>query len=269
MPTLAETQREFFGALQQPLRGASRRSTELPPSDEAHHPGFLATADDLLRPSPTLSAAECLELYHRQVWFRLLDSLAEDFPGLKELLGEDAFWRLLEKYLMSHPSKSFTLRHLGRGMPDFISGEIKDRVLNRRARAVASIEYALMESFEASDLPVACSEQVARGYFSLQAHVRLLTLDADANTWLEDQQSEWIDTGPFYVAVWRDLEGSLRHRALENGEFAMLSLLPERLWLLDEWLDESAHPISDPATLSGWFSKWQGDHWFTTSPLKQ
>lgn len=262
MPPLAETQRRFFGALQFPLRGASRRSTDLPASDEPHAPGFLAAADDLLRPSPTLIPAECLELYHRQYWFRLLDSVAEDFPGLKSLLGDEPFWALLESYLLAHPSQSFTLRHLGRAMPKFVEREITDPEWRRRAVAVATIEWAMMETFEAADLPVATPEQVAGERFTLQAHVRLLEIGADASSWLHDPQAGWHDDGPFHAAVWRTREGGGRHRPLESGEFAMLSLLPGRAWSLDAWLEASASHVTDPATLSRWFAAWQAEGWF-------
>lgn len=262
MPQLAETQRRFFEALQVPLRGTSRRSTELPPCDEPHDPAFLATADELLRPSPTLIPAECLELYHRQVWFRLLDSLAEDFPGLKALLGEDEFWNLLENYLLAHPSQSFTLRHLGRVMPAFVGKQITDPDMRHRSVAIATIEWALMECFEAADLPVATPEQVADGPFSLQAHVHLLETQSDASSWLHAPDSGWRDEGPFHAAVWRLREGGAHHRRLDPGEFAMLSLLPGRFWLLDEWLEESAAHIPDPTTLSRWFAAWHADGWF-------
>ena len=47
MKPLEEIQREFFAALQMPLRGTSRKSTELPPCSEGHSPEFLAKAEEL------------------------------------------------------------------------------------------------------------------------------------------------------------------------------------------------------------------------------
>ncbi len=262
MPPLAETQRRFFDALQFPLRGTSRRSTELPASDEPHDPAFLSTAHDLLRPSPTLIPAECLELYHRQYWFRLLDSVAEDFPGLKTLLGNERFWNLLENYLLAHPSQSFTLRHLGRAMPRFVGKEITDPVLRRRAIAIATVEWSMMACFEAAELPPATARQVADESFTLQAHVRLLETEADASAWLHDPESGWREGDRHHAAVWRTREGGVRHRSLEPGEFAMLSLLHGRPWSLDDWLEESAPHIPGTDTLSRWCATWQADGWF-------
>ena len=264
MPPLAETQRRFFGALQLPLRGSARRSTELPATAEPHDPAFLATADALIRSSPALTPAECLELYHRQYWFRLLDSVAEDFPGLKFLLGDEPFWGLLENYLLAHPSASFTLRHLGSHMTDFIHDALTDPVLRRRAAAVAAIEWSLMECFEAADHPAATADQVADGHFSLQAHVHLLTTPAPASAWLHEPAAGWgQDDGLHHTAVWRCIAGGVRHRPLETGEFEMLKLLAGRSWSLAGWLDASASHIPNPETLSRWFAAWQADGWFT------
>ena len=113
MSNLDELQREFFRALLLPLRGSSRNSTELSPSDEGHSPEFFRIADEIIKPGPSLTSAERLELYHRQYWFRILDSLAEDFPVLRKMAGDGIFWELIEGYLLGRPSRSFTLRHLG------------------------------------------------------------------------------------------------------------------------------------------------------------
>lgn len=262
MPPLAETQARFFNALLFPLRGSSRRSTDLPESPEPHHPEFLATADSLIRPSPTLMPAECLELYHRQYWFRLLDSIAEDFPGLKRLLGDPVFWDLIENHLLAHPSESFTLRHLGRHMSAFVRTYIDDPILRQRAASVAAIEWAMMESFEARDVPAANPEHIAEREFTLQAHVRLLETSSNAAIWLDDPETAWHDHGPFHAATWRGPEGGVRHRALEPGEFHLLSLLPGRAWRLHAWLEQSTSSIPDAACLRRWFATWQTDHWF-------
>ena len=127
MRPLEQTQREFFAALQMPLRGRSRRSTELPPSDEGHSPEFLAKADELMKPGANLSSAERLELYHRQYWFRVLDSIAEDFPVLRKMAGERVFWSLMEAYLSDCPSASFTLAASGQPTAGFYRSVGGDR----------------------------------------------------------------------------------------------------------------------------------------------
>jgi hypothetical protein len=118
--TLLGLQRRFMAALTEPIYGDSRERSQLPPRPGDVSEAFAETATTLITPSPTLQPVERLELYHRQYWYRLLDSLAEDFPALKALLGKEAFWHLIEAYLESAPPSSFTLRHLGSGLADFV-----------------------------------------------------------------------------------------------------------------------------------------------------
>jgi hypothetical protein len=265
LPSLAETQREFFRALQLPLRGSSRRSTELPPSEEAHDPSFLNTAERLIRPSPALIPAECLELYHRQYWFRLLDSIEEDFPGVVRFLGKERFWEVVEAYLLRHSSQSFTLRHLGRVMPDFLAGCLDDPITRRRAIAIAQIEWAMMEAFEAAEGPSATPEQISEETITLQPHLILLEQKANASAWLH-QDEDWSDDGTshFHTAIWRTGEGAISHAPLEPGAFAMLARLAAAATTLDAWLEASEEDIPDPKMLTRWFSTWSGRGWFTS-----
>lgn len=77
----------------------------------------------LVKPSRTLRPVERVEIYNRMYWFRILDSLGQDFPGLRALLGDEKFWRLAERYLAECPSRSFTLRDLGSRLEKFVTRE--------------------------------------------------------------------------------------------------------------------------------------------------
>jgi len=266
-PPLAETQREFFGALLKPLRGTSRASTELVPSSEPHDAAFLATADRLLRHSPTLQPAECLELYHRQYWFRILDSLEEDFPGLIRLIGKDEFWRIAEQYLLEHPSRSFTLRHLGSRLKLALEQHIAAPAMHRRAVAVAEIEYGLMTAFEATDAMAISPERIAGGsHFTLHPSVMLIDQVANASDWLHDETTQWLDDGEthFHCAVWRTASHALRHAAIPHQAFRMLGRIRHTAMSLTEWLAECADDVPEPNTLSDWFAEWRDHEWFAT-----
>ena len=60
-----------------------------------------------------LNSFERLEIYNRQYWFRLLDCLYDDYPGLLAVLGERKFLKFAIAYLARYPSNSFALRDLG------------------------------------------------------------------------------------------------------------------------------------------------------------
>ena len=46
-----------------------------------------AMAEKFIKPNDRLSSLERLEIYNRQYWFRLLDNLADDFPGVRGGFG--------------------------------------------------------------------------------------------------------------------------------------------------------------------------------------
>lgn len=262
MRPLEETQRKFFSALQMPLRGTSRLSTELPPSDEGHSPEFLATAEELLKPAANLSPAESLELYHRQYWFRVLDSIADDFPILRKMAGEDLFWGLMEAYLQARPSGSFTLRHLGRSMAEFVGGwNGLDEVQRRWFSAIAELEYAAMEVYEAAEREPLPPETLATEALELQPHVRLIAMPVPADLcrhWESFTPGEETAT---YLAVWRAEQG-VHSRRLEPVEFELLSRL-KKGGHLEEIFAEPVEPEPTPEEVQEWFTDWQSRGWIT------
>jgi hypothetical protein len=78
--TLFQLQRRMAHAVMQPLTSADR----IAPKTDA---GFI-------KPNDRLTSVERLEIYSRSYWFRVLDSLYDDFPGLRAVLGQRAFHRL-------------------------------------------------------------------------------------------------------------------------------------------------------------------------------
>src|SRR5205807_7246786 len=81
------------------------------------------TADvvgEFIKPNDRLTSFERIEIYNRQYWFRLIDCLYDDYPGLLAVLGPKKFHRLVIEYLDANPSRSFTLRNLGSRLEAFV-----------------------------------------------------------------------------------------------------------------------------------------------------
>src|SRR5205085_3089399 len=72
-----------------------------------------------IKPNDRLTSFERLEIYNRVYWFRVLDCLYDDYPGLRAVLGERKFMKLITAYLATYPSASFTLRNLGSRLEKF------------------------------------------------------------------------------------------------------------------------------------------------------
>lgn len=269
MRPLDETQREFFSALQMPLRGRSRASTGLAPADEGHSPEFLAKAEALLKHGANLTPAESLELYHRQYWFRILDSIEEDFPVLKKLAGEESFWNLMEAYLLACPSTSFTLRHLGARLADFIADwEGLDETKRRWFSALARLEYAYMEIFEAAEWRPVTPEQFATAELGLQPHVKLLELPAPADLCKEWVEFSPVDEGLTHLAVWRAANGEGNQCRIDPVEFTLLTRL-RKGGTLESLFVEPINQDPTPDEVSRWFSDWQRRRWIALAPEAQ
>jgi hypothetical protein len=82
-------------------------------------------AESFIKPNDRLSSFERLEIYNRVYWFRVLDCLYDDYPGLRAVLGGPKFMKLITAYLAKYPSVSFTLRNLGSRLEQFIREEPK------------------------------------------------------------------------------------------------------------------------------------------------
>jgi hypothetical protein len=106
-------------------------------------------AGEFIKPNDRLTSIERIEIYNRQYWFRLIDCLNEDYPGLLAVLGKRRFNQLINAYLAENPSRSFTLRNLGGRLIEFIR---KNRRLVapklQLALDMARFEWAQVEAFD-------------------------------------------------------------------------------------------------------------------------
>jgi hypothetical protein len=108
-----------------------------------------------------LTILERLEIYNRRYWFRLMDALSEDFPGLRVILGTERFRAMAEAHLTDCPSRSFTLRNLGSRLPLWLRSHPEWlQPDDRLARDVTNLEWAHIEAFDAAELPALTPEDL-------------------------------------------------------------------------------------------------------------
>jgi len=140
----------------------------------------LELTEQLIKSNHHLTAFERLEIYSRQYWFRVLDALAEDFPGVEAIVGRERFAQLSRAYLADCPSRSFTLRDLGSRFKSWLQQH--SQWIQPRAGLVldmARLEWAEIEAFDAAEQPVFGPEDLVDAddlKLQLQPHVRLLRL---------------------------------------------------------------------------------------------
>jgi len=174
---LAALQRAMAELVMQPLTPGNRMRRRT-----ADGRSTAALAARIAPPGATLSAYERLEIYNRSYWFRVLDSLYEDCPGLRAVLGDKKFLRLAEAFLLRYPSRYWTLRDLPKRLAGFIRAEPRwTRPHTELCHDLARFEWAQVEVYDTAARPLFTVDELAganpaRLRLALQPYLQLLAL---------------------------------------------------------------------------------------------
>jgi hypothetical protein len=288
---LEQLQRAVFDVVRQPLTEDERmreytldgRSTK-------------AIAEEIVKPNDRLTSVERLEIYNRVYWFRLLSSLADDFPGLRAVIGQEQFDKVLLAYLTELPSQSYTLRDLGsrletwlRAHPEFIAGN------ERMALDMVRLEWADIEAFDAAENPILPQNELAGlgedPVFHLQPNLVLLDLAYPVDELLlkvretEDPETDissnvvmmdHSDSAPrkqlplpsskkIFLAVHRQ-QNIVYFKRLKPEGFALLRALQQGQTLSQaietsvDWSGKKLERVMEQ--LHDWFANWSQLGWF-------
>ena len=286
--TLLELQRRMAGAIMAPL-GAADHLAKKAPDGRA----MDVAASEFIKPNDRLTSADRLEIYARSYWFRILDSLYDDFPGLRAIVGARAFDRLARAYLAEMPSQSFTLRNLGSRLPEWLPRHPEHAGKNPTlAWDMVRLEWAHVEAFDgpAEKLlgPEDLLELNPQMTFRLQPYITLLALQYPvddlhlqvselaeghgeaSNAVLRHKQRRAVrrfSVKPenIYVAVHR-FDETVYYRRMDADEFELLDAL--RLGkpvgeAIDAVFAESDLPLEElRGKIEGWFHSWAEGGWF-------
>lgn len=105
--------------------------------------------DGLVTPEGN-SATKRFGIYRNNVAHSLATALAEGFPVLVKLLGEEFFRQMALVYLRIHPPASQLMMHYGAAMPQFLVG-FPGTVHLKYLPDVAKLELALRRAYHAGD----------------------------------------------------------------------------------------------------------------------
>lgn len=287
---LLSLQRRMARAVMTPLTRAERMRSTAPDGRS-----LRAVAAQIIKPNERLTSFERLEIYNRQYWFRVLAAIAEDFPGVRAVLGGRRFDALAKAYLGDCPSRSFTLRNLGARLVGWLEkhpGWAGAR--QNLAVDMARLEWADIEAFDGKreislrpeDLAGA---DAAKLRLRLQPYVTLLALrypvddlllevrkdasglDVASNTFNERHKRKRVSAvaklqpGSIFLAVYR-LDEDVYFRRLEREEFAILSALQAGKSLqaaISAALRGAEIAVAERAAhVEKWFHTWSALGWF-------
>ena len=287
---LAALQKAVARAVMQPLTRNERMQRVGPGGEKMH-----AYAARYIKPNDRLNSFERLEIYNRQYWFRVLAGMAEDFPGLRAVLGSRRFESMCKAYLTECPSRSFTLRNLGARLETWLRRNpswIRDRRV--LALDMVRLEWADIEAFDGQAKPVLRSEDLREIdapslQLDIQPYVQLLelhypvddlllevkhgddTADFASNAIQERRKRSKVravaklEPTQIFLAVHR-LDFSVYFRRIEREEFALLSALRSGKTIeraIELAFRKSAVPVADRATfVQHSFQTWATLGWF-------
>lgn len=245
-------------------------------------------ANEFIKPNDRLTAFERLQLYNRMYWFRLIDIMHDDNPGLRAVLGDKKFTLLVEAYLAKYPSRSFTLRNLCSRLEQFLREEPRwTAPRTALARDVARFEWAQTLAFDEAQLPGLTAAEIERTpptrlHLQLQPYVSLLVLDHPVDNFvtavkqrnaLRTEASNAVDSARdatrqkrverprrerIYVAVHR-LENRLYYKRLDRPSFLILQSIADGKPLAQA-IAAGGRAVK-PEQVGSWFSTWMELGW--------
>ncbi|HYY28374.1 MAG TPA: DNA-binding domain-containing protein [Chthoniobacterales bacterium] len=290
---LREMQRLMVGALLRPLTpnwGMQKRWTD----------GRLmkSVASEFIKPNDRLDSFERLEIYNRQYWFRVLDCLYDDYPGLRAVVGERKFMKLATAYLSRYPSNSYTLRDLGNRLEQFLLEEPHwSAPREELALDMARFEWAQVVAFDGPSKPPITPDEIldtppSKLLLSLQPYLSLLELNFAVDDFLiavKKQEADVLrgeasnakDGGPkqivrrsrirfprrekVYLAVHRH-DNVLYYKRLDLEEYKILTSLDRGVTVEEACIEgvtaSKKENIDWSEQIREWFNSWSSLGWF-------
>lgn len=292
--SLAEMQRAMATAVMMPLTPDENMRSHAPDGRSMED-----VAASFVAPNSRLTAFERLEIYNRQYWLRVLGALAEDFSGVRAVVGTQRFEALSIAYLTDHPSRSFSLRNLGSKLPEWLAAH-PEHAGRRHALAadMAKIEWAFVEAFDNGERTALTLDQIAtldaHSRLGLQPHVQLMALQfpvddlvialhsgekrqtSEAGVSSEDDEEKVVRLPrvrrrALWLAAHR-IDRSVYYRRLEREEYGMLCALREGQPLsaaLESGFADSPMPAEKRTrAVQQWFAVWGELGWITAPDLE-
>jgi hypothetical protein len=278
---LRNLQRQTFDAIRRPLSRDYTMGTRL-----ENGQAVAPLIEKFIKPNDRLSSFERLEIYNKQYWFRLLDCLWDDHPGLRAVLGDAKFQRLCIAYLNKYPSRHFSLRNLGERLEKFLREEPQwVRPYQKLAVDLARFAWAQVVAFDEVQKPVLMPEDLAgrdpaKLRLALQPHITLLALDyplddfilaikrqdlrgeaSNAMAGKRTRHSQKRISRPrrkrVFVAVYRQ-NNMLYYKRMEAAEYAIISALRDGKTVARACEAASGRP----ERIGKWFGHWAQLGWF-------
>lgn len=230
-------------------------------------------AERLVLRSPTLSEVERMLIYRNMYLLRMEEALSIDYPAVKHCLGQERFFELVDRYVQVHPSRSYTLDHLGHHFADFVKQDpLADEYpglgeLTRLEEAMCQVFAAVeVKPLTPADMARVNPQEWAASVLKPVPALRLLELQYSANDYYRsfnaDEDCEPMVSGRNFVVVWRESFRVWR-MPLDEPAYRLLQMLCEGRTLGEAVVSlmQTSAELEEQQVFE-WFSSWIGEGMF-------
>jgi hypothetical protein len=283
---LQDLQRLTANVIMQPLAAGFRTSLKFTDGrlNSTVAAGFIK-ANDRLTP------IERIGIYNKQYWYRLIDIMYEDYPGLAIILGRLKFNKLTQAYLMKYPSNTFALRNLGDRLEKFIRENPKyTEPKTQLCQEMVSFEWAQVVAFDGpANPPLGIDDLLGskptKLRLAIQPYISLLHLHwplddftiALKQSAMRGEASNAVDAPSqkpqkkvkaprkqeIFVAVHR-LNNDLYYKRLDRSAYLLLTYLHKGKTLAGA-VDATLKDVNEgdwTSKIQTWFQSWTEMGWF-------
>lgn len=244
-------------------------------------------ASKYIVPSPYLKPHQRIQIYNQQYWWRLLNTLHDNFPLVTRLFGYQAFNEEIGiPYLIKYPPDHWSLNSLGERLARWISEEYEAQdqpfILN-----AAHLDWAFMASFIAAQQPALDLTHLIQNdpnnlltyHFYLQPHIQLFKWDYDLLTfresfikqsveyWTENDFPLLAKEKAYYFVLYRSQKNNIFWKEIGLGEYTLLDIFQKGSTIESacEHLEKGDATIYEEsvAHLQDWLQDWTARHWLT------
>ncbi len=220
-----------------------------------------------------VGAALRLNIYSNAYRLRLLEALADAYPSVHTLLGDERFQALGLAYVDAWPSQHFSIRWFGHRLSRFLA-ESPDYRDTPVLAEMAAFEWALRDAFDAADTPVLDLDGLRRiepeawAGLGMRFHPSMRRLDL---AWNVPQLWSAIDSGdsptapachdyPIGWVIWRrGLQTYFRSLDVDEAHALDAGANGETFGVICDGLTEWVDELNAPQRAAGMVSRWAED----------
>lgn len=185
---------------------------------------------EAVTPSRRLDSASRFAVYAEAYRSRLADFVANDYPALHQILGDEHFFNLAAAYIDATPSRHRNARFYARDLPEFMRVQVP-WASSPILADLAALERALADAFDAADADAVDAAALADIPAKAQPQLSLkfapcvaaLTVTRGTATCYAAALEGWAmdmprDEGRETILVWRSAALEPLYRLLEEDE---------------------------------------------------